>query len=260
VTIVNDTTYATALDASGREWMLDVYAPTDGGAGPVVVFAHGAGGNRKGYANLGAAMAERGAVVFMVDWPVVHEDIAVRDDGAGARKMTESLVCAVRFASVHAAEYGGDPHRMVVGAHSFAGSISAWVALVGEDADALWEDFSAARGGPPQQVQCAEGGEMSRVQGLLSVGGTYGIWTLDRYWETDRELMELVDVYPHVGKNPKLTARLILGDRDAEMTPHVETFRSALAEAGYDVKLLTWDGDHGIPVDLTAEVAVDLAR
>jgi acetyl esterase/lipase len=251
--------YATPLDAGASEWMLDVYAPIVEATGPVVVFAHGLGGNRTGYVELGEALAERGAVVFMVDWPDILEDMALREDGRGTREMMESLACAVRFASARAPEYGGDPQRMVVGGHSYAGPVSAWTALVGEDMDEVWEGFATRRGGPPAQLKCTEEVEAARAIGHISVGGAYNIWAIDRYWEQDRELMELVDVYSQLGRNPQLRVALILGELDGDMRAHVHAFEKAVAESGYEVELLSWDGKHAVPADLTAATAIELA-
>jgi acetyl esterase/lipase len=258
IKVVNDVVYATPLDASASEWKLDIYAPAETGTGPVVVFAHGFGANRKGYVEFSQALALRGAIVFTLDYPTFVEDIALQKDGRGVRETTEAAVCALRFATARAGEYGGDVERMVVGGHSYGGYISAWAALAGDEANEFWERFSADRGGPPPQLACAEPGGSARVRGLFGIGGAYNIWKVKRYWENDQELMELTDAYSHIGRNPHLQVRLILGEQDEQLFPHVEGFQAALAQAGYDAQIIRWDGEHSVPIELAVEQAIEL--
>jgi acetyl esterase/lipase len=165
--------FATKLDpnASESEWALDVYAPRDPGPWPVVVFAHGASGNRRGYVELSEALAEEGAVVYMIDWPAMPDDMAVRNDGRGMREIFETVACAVRFARATAPEYGGDPDRVTLGGHSYGGMVAMWAALVGEDVDRVWEEFAAERGAPPRQVECVGGEASAQVQSVVGVAG-----------------------------------------------------------------------------------------
>jgi acetyl esterase/lipase len=258
--VVNDVVYATPLDPKASEWMLDIYAPVAEAAGPVVVFGHAHHGSRAGYVELGEALAERGAVVFIVDWLDDPDDVALQDDGRGVREMTECFLCAVRYATARAPDHGGDPQRMVVGGHSYAGPVSAWVALEGEGTEQLWEEFAASRGGPPPQLQCTEEGTAAPAQAHISVGGAYNYWDVDRLWENDPELMELADIYPHVGQNQAMRVALILGESDTTIGVQVEAFEKALADAGYDVELITWDGKHSVPIDLTVETTFGLVE
>ena len=181
VDVTADVVFATPLQADASEWKLDVYAPPEPGPWPVVLFTHGFGGNRKGYVELSEAIAERGAVVFTFDWPAMVEDIAIRDDGRGIREMTETVACAVRFAKARAPRYGGDPERATLGGHSYGGPIVAWVGLAGDEGDRIWANFAAARGGPPPQVECVEGGGSAHVHAIVGVGGGYNKWHVPRY-------------------------------------------------------------------------------
>ena len=122
--------------APGPRGGLDVYRPTGArGPAPVVVFIYGGGwdsGRRQDYRFVGLALARRGYVTVVPDyrlypqvrWPAFLQDNAV----------------AVRWARDHAAQYGGDPARMVLMGHS-AGAYDAvmlgldrrWLAAVGMD-------------------------------------------------------------------------------------------------------------------------------
>ncbi|MEQ9661470.1 MAG: alpha/beta hydrolase [Parasphingopyxis sp.] len=141
-----------ALVASDRSFgsdprqSLDVYAPTRAGAGdrlPVIVFVHGGGwrdGNREGYRWAGRAFAAQGFVAIVTGYrlsPQVHFPDFVVD-----------VAEAVRWTRAHAADYGGDPGRIVLVGHSAGAHIAAMLALdpqwLGEDraAIAAWVGIS----------------------------------------------------------------------------------------------------------------------
>lgn len=112
--------------AKGARHQLDVYTPTVGAKQglPVVVFFYGGSwdsGDRAMYRFVGAALASRGMVVVIPDYrvyPQVRFPAFVED---GAR--------AVRWARAHAAEYGGDPGRLILMGHSAGAQIAALLAL-----------------------------------------------------------------------------------------------------------------------------------
>lgn len=137
VEIVRDLAYG-----PGPGDRLDVYRPKAGGRGPVVVFFYGGSwdsGSRSIYSFVGAALASHGYTVVVPDYRVYPEVVypAFLQDNARA----------VRWARDHAAEYGGDPARLVLMGHS-AGAYNAamlandprWLAAVGLDAH---KDLSA---------------------------------------------------------------------------------------------------------------------
>jgi acetyl esterase/lipase len=103
---------------------LDVYAPTQAGHRPIVIFFYGgtwSGGKKSEYAFVGAALAERGYVTVIPDYrlyPQVRFPTFVED---GAR--------AVAWVQQHAREFGGDPARLVLMGHSAGAHIAALLAL-----------------------------------------------------------------------------------------------------------------------------------
>ena len=127
---------------------LDVYAPSEPGLWPVVVLAHGLPESKESYTDLSQTLAEQGAVVFSVNWPVSLPNIAVRENGVRYRESYETLACAVRFARAMAPDYGGDPATVTLAGFSMGGAYGAYTALVGDDLDRVWEEFTSARGGP----------------------------------------------------------------------------------------------------------------
>ena len=111
--------------AAGPRHGLDVYQPAGNAPGrPVAVFFYGGSweeGNKADYRFVGAALASRGIVTIIPDYRVYPDALfpAFVKDGAQA----------VRWARQHAAEYGGDPDRIVLVGHSAGAHIAAMLAL-----------------------------------------------------------------------------------------------------------------------------------
>jgi acetyl esterase/lipase len=103
---------------------LDIYSPAKERHVPVVVFFYGgswSAGRRSHYAFVGAALAARGYVTVIPDYrlyPQVRFPGFV-DDGASA----------VAWVQRHAADFGGDPARIVLMGHSAGAHIAALLAL-----------------------------------------------------------------------------------------------------------------------------------
>lgn len=119
-------TYESLRYMPGERGTLDVYAPLDAADAPVVVFFYGGSwqdGRKALYGFVGNALAARGIVAVVPDYRVYPE---VRfptflEDGAKA----------VSWAKDNAAEFGGDPDRLVVMGHSAGAHIAAMLALDG---------------------------------------------------------------------------------------------------------------------------------
>ena len=111
--------------ASGSRHGLDVYQPAGAVTKrPVAVFFYGGSweeGNKDDYRFVGAALANRGIVTIIPDYRVYPQVVfpAFLKDGAQA----------VRWAREHAAEFGGDPDRIVLVGHSAGAHIAAMLAL-----------------------------------------------------------------------------------------------------------------------------------
>ena len=109
----------------GPRGLLDVYRPIHAAPGaPVVVFIYGGGwdsGRRQDYRFVGLSLARRGFVTVIPDYrlyPEVRWPDFLRDNAQ-----------AVRWAHDHAADFGGDPRRMVLLGHSAGAYNAAMLAL-----------------------------------------------------------------------------------------------------------------------------------
>ena len=131
---------------------LDVYGPhRDKGQtpAPVAVFFYGGSwdtGRRQDYNWVGQALASRGFVTIVADYGLYPR---VRYPGF----LTDGAL-AVRWAQDHAAEYGGDPARIVLVGHSAGAYNAAMIAL------------------DPRYLKAA-GVERSHIKALAGLSGPY---------------------------------------------------------------------------------------
>lgn len=119
----------------------DVYRPRGSGPHAVVVFFYGGGweeGERGMYRFVGAALAAAGVLAVIPDYRVYP---AVRLQG-----LLEDGAAAVRWARDHAAQFGGDPQRLVLMGHSAGGHIAGMLALDASWLSRVGLDSAAVRG------------------------------------------------------------------------------------------------------------------
>lgn len=116
--VVSDAAYG-----PGPRQRLDVYAPAGAGK-PIIVFFYGgswSSGEKADYTFAADALAARGFVVVVPDYRLVPDVVfpTFLEDGAAA----------IRWASDHAAEFGGDPKRIVLMGHSAGAYLAIMLAL-----------------------------------------------------------------------------------------------------------------------------------
>ena len=259
VSVTEDLVYTIPQFGVVLQQSLDVRAPDvdDDDGWPVAVVAHGLMQEKRDFADLSEAIAAQGAVVFTVDWPVYSGDSVLRKNGAKLREMSESLVCAVRFAHAHADEYGGNPEHLILVGFSAGAGMGSLVALAGDTLDVQWDALASEHGEPARQADCVAGGGSAHVDGFVGIGGPYG--RFDQLQGEMPDLWSVVSQSGHVGENPDLRLRLLHGKTDSMVPVEVsETFSEQLSTAGYDVELLRFDSGHKVPRELTLAVLGEL--
>jgi acetyl esterase/lipase len=253
VEVTKDVAYAKPVQPGGTDWVLDVYVPEGPGPHPVVIFAHGWEQHKEAQPELMEMLAQEGAVVFSPNYATYVDDMAVKDDGRGFREIVDTLGCAVRYARAEAVKYGGDSDHLTLVGHSMGAITGVWIALVGDGADDLWSDFADARGGPPAQVECLASTSSQRIDAVVGVAGPYALFARERYAQEDPELMALVNLSNHVGGGQDVRFRLIYGTQDNLSNEDSPKLYERLSDSGYEVEITSWDGGHGVPLELTAE-------
>ena len=266
VTVTKDLVYAKGLQSDAQvEWKLDLYAPTEPGDWPVVVFLHGRGQTKEGWTTLSRAIAEQGAIVFVIEWSYTDPVEAILDNGKGYHEMADTVACAIRFARARASDFGMDTEPLVITGFSGGGGVASHVALAGETVGRRWEEYAASRGGPPRQVDCEVSQGSTHVDALVGIAGAYdgfvgydGKYGREFMQEKDPDLWKML--YGCIGENPDLKVRLLHGKTDS-VIPYENSveFEATLAEAGYDVKLIQFSGGHTAPLELTVQTVMNVA-
>ena len=206
-----------AFGAAARQ-KLDIYAPRHGGAKrPVLVFFYGGNwdsGDRQDYAFAGRAFAELGYLTVLPDYTHSHErpwPAFMEDAGA-----------ALAWAAAHAAEYGGDPARIVVAWHSAGAYIAAMLAL---------------------DPRCAAA---AQIKAAIGLAGPYDFLPFDSP-VTARTFGHAPDLpatqpvnHVHPGTPPLL---LIAGDADTTVRPrHSKALAARAHEVGGEAELILYPG------------------
>ena len=104
--------------------LLDVYAPPHADNAPVVVFYYGGSwqdGDKAMYRFVGAALANKGVVTIIPNYRVYPQTVFPG--------FLQDSAAAFAWAHRHAADYGGDPHRIFVMGHSAGAYNAAMLAL-----------------------------------------------------------------------------------------------------------------------------------
>jgi acetyl esterase/lipase len=167
--VVSDVEYGESVNVDGvlESHYADIYTPTGDTATerPLVIWIHGgafAAGNRGQMSGFATDSARRGFVSASISYRL-RPDGDVYDPGQLAetletiRDAGHDAQAAVRYFRAHAATYGIDPDRIVVGGYS-AGAVTA-----------LWANFNEELA-----EEAPWGDQPSGVSAALSLAGAYG--------------------------------------------------------------------------------------
>lgn len=131
VVVVRDILYTTVTDDYGtHRLLLDLYRPGDDPVSdrPAIVWVHGGNfdsGNRKMMAGYAREFARRGYVTASIEYRLLKAMDPDKGPQEAAEVAQEDVDTAMDWLTRHAAEYGIDPTRFIVGGHS-AGSITSF--------------------------------------------------------------------------------------------------------------------------------------
>ncbi len=252
--VTKDLAYTAPLQPGAQAWKLDVYAPLQPKNLPIVVVLHGGSPAQKedsGIQGIAYDAAQLGAVAIVPSLsPASHGDRFSTNGGAGIREDTESVACAVRFARANASNYGSQSDEVIVIGHSGGGYHGLWQTLVGDDIGSVWDEYASTHGGPPQQVDCMAGADVSaRVDAFIGFAGAYTVFDAPQL--ADRpDLVAVLSPATYIGRNTDVILRLLPAEREAIMpkyvTEHNEQFYQDLLAAGQDVTSTPVDSGHFI--------------
>ena len=253
-TVETDVAFATY---NGEPFTLDLHVPADSAGAPILVTEGVEEVVVERFVDEGVIVVNLEGETEPEGMPIAGPDQPMQDNRVPFRITAEWFGCAIRFAREQAAELGNDDPAVALMSLSVGGGNVAHVALFGADLEAAWDEFAAA-GGPTRQIECATTGGSTDVDGLIGVAGAYdflvpiyeGLYGLSYQREQDPDFQAFLA--SAVGRNPDLMVRLFHDPADRAIPLENSTmFEDALAGAGYDVELITFDGGHSYP---TAEL------
>ncbi len=128
--VVRDLAYESA-DPLVAARALDVYAPTALGSWPVVVMFHGGIGvlTKDFLEDWARDVAAEGYVVFVPGWGLSGPAAQELPRSAVLSAIHRQAACAVAYARSHAAEYGGDPSKVILFGHAQGANAAAILAF-----------------------------------------------------------------------------------------------------------------------------------
>jgi acetyl esterase/lipase len=210
---------------------LDVYRPETGGGYPVVVYIYGGSwtsGNKELYAPAAQRLLPSGLVLVIPDYTLFPK--------AGYPRQTEEIAAALAWTLEHAAEYGGDPQRVVLVAQS-AGAQIAGLALL----EPRW--------------LAAYGHSAADLRGFIGISGVYDFGAVLDYHRGSARAVEMMGkilggaehaaaASPIRYVRPELPPVLLVhGDADTTVPISVgQSFYQRLQAVGVPVEFVTFPG------------------
>lgn len=238
--IVRDVIYG---EAAGVTLKLDVGVPAGDGPFPVAILVHGggwSGGSKSGSDKPGNgaditpwfnAFTAAGCVWFSIDyrlapahrWPAGFED----------------TLTAIRWVKAHAAEFGGDPRRIVVVGHSAGGHLACLAGVLGDESARVQAVIGFAPVTDLVIDTVNRGGASTSLQALFDIAKEL----------TPETRARLADVSPSEHVRAGLPAFLLLhGDADKTVPIAMSrAFQEKLRAAGNTCDLIVLPGaGHGL--------------
>ncbi len=246
VLVERDVVYGTDQVGS-RALGLDVYRVSGRTATPVVILLHGGSGSKDDadYFEVSRRLAANGMVVFNATYVGGNPRSYSADGGLLLRGALESVVCAVRYASAHAIDFGGDATRVAILGHSAGGYFGLLAALLGEDSARPWEGLPET---PGSGISCAAADGNAEVTGFVGFNGAYFVFAFFGMPDADPALWEAVNPANYAELHPSLATHFLLGATDPSTPPrHVEmteAFSARRRALGFDAAVTVVDAEH----------------
>ncbi len=194
IVVTRDIAYESA-NAMLSPGVLDVYAPTLRGPWPVAVMIHGLRDGRQSLEASARRVADRGFVVFVPTWGA-----ATPTTEGSLVESNAQVTCAVAFAQLHAATYGGDPSTTVVYGWAAGANVAAIVAF--------------AR--PEPTAGCLGGGTLGPIDALITWAGGWALSVNTPDWDTilaaEPAAFDAVTPWAHLAEQPNLKVVLLVSE------------------------------------------------
>ena len=196
--MTSDLAYESATTLPIGPALLDVYAPATAGEWPVVVMFHGFQGSKYDQWLYARRVAELGFVVFAPTW-----DSSMPTVGGDTQAGFAQAACAVEFARMHAAEYGGDPATMIVFGHSAGAHPASLVAFAQ----------------PKPTAGCPGGATLGEIDALVTWEGNWmlsatdpSIMDWDGVLAADRGIMDAVTPWTYLANHKDLKVVMVVSE------------------------------------------------
>jgi arylformamidase len=235
---------------------LDVYAPTDARGAPVVIFVHGgewAKGDKSAVSYKPKFLNEHGVVFVSINYRLSPEAMHPAHVG--------DVAAAVRWVRDHAAQFGGDPNKLVLMGHSAGCHLVTLTALDPRHLTNTGLKPTSLRG-----VVAWSGGAYDLVE-KVKQGGTYGPYIEQAFGKNETSWRDASPV-AHVG-DAATPPFLFISVEDGNPSHKAAERLAGLirdAKGQAESRLLTgrdhFNANHllGAPDDTTGEVLLDFVR
>jgi hypothetical protein len=253
LTVHRDIVYATSRTENGdidTSWTLDIYVPDQSDGWPVALLLHGLGANKNGYREASEAIAKYGAIVYVANYPIRVPDAGPLTDKV-LREAYETITCAFGYIQKSSSGHGGDPDKFVLISHSWGALYGSWIALGSDTLVERWQEYDADHGAPATKVECIEESVLYQVDAFIGIGGGHydGAEVLEGH---NPGLWSIASPYSYFGQALDMKIALLHGDDDPTASfDSSKTFNDVLLDAGYDSRLIPFEGGHIVPPKLT---------
>ncbi|KRG45960.1 esterase [Stenotrophomonas panacihumi] len=211
--------------------LLDVYIPANARQAPILFLVHGGGWRRGGRDNPGLAQPKaahwlpKGYLVVSVDYRLLPE--------ADPLRQAEDVAHALAWVQQHAAQWGGDPRRVVMMGHSAGAHL---VALLGSDVGRL----AAVGATRPLGVVALDSAAMD-VPLIMQAPRHFGLY--DDAFGTDPDYWRRASPCHHLARD-SLPMLAVCSSRRADSCLQARAFSRRAGELGVPVEVLPEDLSH----------------